>query len=229
MPLKTRLAEFRFVLLLWALLPLLHPGNAIAAGESPGSAIAAGRSHAPDPGFEPSVRLLGQVSLSAYDGSSWIGGGLLFEGRVAGAVWFSSGAGLQSRPKSQNTTSAGHLTVPAQFGFRRVANLPGDLELRGGGDFLLIFEAALETALEEPEAERKIAVRPGGLLEMGLTLPLARTLDLELSVSLGAVIREQPSEVLGLPPLVGPALRFQLSVGLRWDLAPKRSRGTLPS
>ena len=202
-----RLADLRFGFVLLVLLAQLPAGGALAATDPP-----------PSPA-EPSVRLLGQVSLSAYDGSSWLGGALLFEGRVAGAVWFVGGAGLQSRPPSQSTTSAGHLAVPAQFGFRRVAALPGHLELRGGGDFLLILEAAQQGS----EEERKIAARPGGLLEMGLTVPLARTLDLDLAVSLGAVIREQPSEVLGLPPLVGPAPRFQLSVGLRWGLAPKPS------
>ncbi len=207
MSLRVRLADLRFGLVLLVVLAQLHAGGALAATDPSPSAA------------QPSVRLMGQVSLSAYDGSSWLGGRLLVEGRIAGAVWFAAGAGLQSRPASQSTTSAGHLAVPAQFGFRRVAALPGHLELRGGGDFLLILEAAQDGA----EEERKIAARPGGLLEMGLTVPLARTLDLDLAVSLGAVIRDTPSEVLGLPPLVGPAPRFQLSVGLRWGLAPKPS------
>lgn len=167
---------------------------------------------------QPAVRLLGQASLSAYDGSSWLGGGLLIEGRVAGAVWFIGGAGVETRPKAQSTTSAGHLAVPTQFGFRRVAFLPGKLELRGGGDFLLI----LEEGLDEGATERTLTARPGGLLEMGLTVPLGQRLALDLAVSMGAVIRQQPSEVEGLPPLIGPAPRFQLRIGLRFNVDPKQ-------
>lgn len=182
-----------------------------------GPAPALATESAPDP-KEPTVRLLGQASLSAYDGSSWLGGGLFIEGRVAGAVWFIGGASVETRPKEQSTTSAGHLAVPTQVGFRRVALLPGKLALRGGGDFLLI----LEEALDEGATERTLTARPGGLLEMGLTLPLGQHLALDLAVSMGAVLRQQPSEVAGLPPLIGPAPRFQLRLGLRFNVAAKQ-------
>ena len=168
----------------------------------------------------PAVRLLAQASLSAYDESSWLGGGLAVEGRVAGAVWFIGGASVETRPDVQVSTSAGRFTVPVQLGFRRVAFLPGRLELRGGGDFLLVFEAALPAG----EEERVLAPRPGGVLELGLTLPLGTRLDFDLALRMGAVIREHPSEIPGLPPLTGPDPRFQLRMGLRLNLDPERAR-----
>jgi hypothetical protein len=166
----------------------------------------------------PAVRLLAQASLTAYDESSWLGAGLAIEGRVAGAVWFIGGASFETRPEVQATTSAGRFTVPLQLGFRRVAFLPGRLELRGGGDFLLVFEAALPAG----EEERVLAPRPGGLLEIGLTLPLGRRLNFDLALRMGAVFREHPSEIPGLPPLSGPDPRFQLRMGLRLNLDPNR-------
>jgi hypothetical protein len=57
---------------------------------------------------------------------------------------------------------------------------------------------------------------------MGLTLPLGQRLALDLAVSIGAVIRQQPSEVTGLPPITGPAPRFQLRLGLRFNVDPKQ-------
>ena len=167
------------------------------------------------PKSPPALRILGLASLSSYDGSSWLGGTLVFEGRVDGAVWFVGTVSAETRPEIQSTSSAGRFALPTQFGFRRVARLPGGIELRGGGDFLLI----LENAMPEGEEERVLAPRPGGLLELGLTLPLAGRVGLDLALGMGAVIREQPSEVAGLPPLVGPDPRFQLRMGLRIHLS----------
>jgi hypothetical protein len=56
---------------------------------------------------------------------------------------------------------------------------------------------------------------------MGLAVPLAARVALDLAVSLGAVVREQPSNVDDLPPLIGPEPRFQLRLGVRFDIAAK--------
>jgi hypothetical protein len=165
----------------------------------------------------PRVRLLVQSGLSSYDNSSWLGGTFSVGGRVAGAVWFVAGAGVETRPESQVTTSAGRVTVPATFGFRRVAELPQGIELRGGGDFVLM----LEEGLSPDSTERVLRPRPGGLLEMGLAVPLAARVALDLAVSLGAVVREQPSKVDDLPPLIGPEPRFQLRLGVRFGIPAK--------
>jgi len=203
------------LLSLSALLLLAVTSPAVAADAVPPTATPASEGHSQT--AEPRVRLLVQSGLSSYDNSSWLGGTFSVGGRVAGAVWFVAGAGVETRPESQATTSAGHFTVPATFGFRRVAALPQGIELRGGGDFVLM----LEEGLNPGSTERVLRPRPGGLLEMGLAVPLAARVALDLAVSLGAVVREQPSNVDDLPPLIGPEPRFQLRLGVRFDIAAK--------
>jgi hypothetical protein len=188
-----------------------------AAAAEVGAPVPASTSEASSPHSEPLIRLLFQSGLSSYDNSSWLGGTFSVGGRIAGAVWFVASAGVETRPQSQATTSASHLTVPATFGFRRVAVLPQGIEIRGGGDFVLM----LEEGLSPDAVERTLRPRPGGLLEIGLAVPLAKRIALDLAVSLGAVLREQPSKVEELSPLVGPDPRFQLRFGLRFGIAPK--------
>ena len=196
--------------LFWAIASPTHASEAPAPGTGSASEVEA-------PTSEPLLRILVQSGLSSYDNSSWLGGTFSVGGRVAGAVWFVAGAGVETRPESQVTTSAGRVAVPATFGFRRVAALPQGIELRGGGDFVLM----LEEGLSPDSAERVLRPRPGGLLEMGLAVPLAARVALDLAVSLGAVVREQPSKVDDLPPLIGPEPRFQLRLGVRFGIPAK--------
>ena len=164
---------------------------------------------------EPAVlRISTQAALTSYDSSSWLGASLALEGRIAGAVWFRGAVGFDRRNLEAVTTSADQNAVPMQFGFRRVGRLPDGIELRGGGDFLLV----LEEALPYGEPQRILTARPGGLLEIGMTLPLGERAALDLDVGLGAALREPPVDNLELPPLLGPTPRFQLRLGIRLDL-----------
>lgn len=162
----------------------------------------------------PGLRISTQAALTSYDSSSWLGASIALEGRIAGAVWFRGAFGFDRRNSEAVTTSAERNAMPMQFGFRRIGRLPDGIELRGGGDFLLV----LEEALPYGEQERVLAARPGGLLEIGMTLPLGARAAFELDVGLGAALRELPVEDVELPPLIGPTPRFQLRLGLRVDL-----------
>lgn len=168
------------------------------------------------PGVDARLRLLGQASLSSYDLSSWLGGGVFVQGLIHGPVWFSAGGGLETRPEEQATTSAGRLAVPLQVGFRFAAQLPGGLEVRGGSDLLVVLESVEQASGES----RTLTPRPGGLLETGLSVPLGGPVAFDISVSIGAVRREPSSELPGLPALPGPDPRFQLRLGVRFELGP---------
>jgi len=52
-------------------------------------------------------------------------------------------------------------------------------------------------------------------------MPLGGPLALDLAMSAGAVHRERPGEVQGLPAVLGPDPRFSLSIGLVVDLGPR--------